>query len=172
MISLLPFQLAAILVGFVSPEEVRCTPVDAGAVRSRVAAVQAASSPPEISRNLGELGADWTRRCLSSRRHASPAVVADLAGLLRIQQARWTVATMLLDVSGNLRYARGPINRALEDQLARERIYRREAYPLIPNNFGFIPQSLRCLLTKIRTGREDAYLCRHLQSLRRDAEAE
>jgi len=168
MIALLQFRLAAILVGFASPDEVRCTPVDAGAVRLRVAAVRAASSPPEISAYLGELGADWRRRCLSSRHRASPSLVADLAGLLQIRQARWTVATMLLDVSQNLRFARGSITLALQDQLARERLQQREAYPVIPNNLNAIPQSLRCLLARIRTGRENMRLCRHLQSLRDD----
>ena len=164
MIALLHFSIAALLAGPASPEPSHCTPLDPDALRLRVAALQAASTESESSEATGQLGAAWARTCLSARERASPSVVSSLASALRITP-RWTVAAMLLDVGENLRYARGAIERALREVEAQESRWAREAYPLVPNNFGALPASLKCLLEKIRTGREDRNLCWHLRNL-------
>lgn len=165
MILILQLRVAAIALQSASPQGAGCPPVDAGAIRAKVEAVLTSSDASQTSLNLGYLGADWRAICFSSRRNAGRAIVTDLARLLRIRQARWVVATMLLDVSSNLRYAEPSIRAALRDQEAVAREYRRTSPVMLQDPNG-IPRSLRCLLNKIRYLREDQSLCQDLQSLR------
>ena len=165
MIALLNFPIAVMLAGFSPSNGVQCAPLDSDAIRSRVLAVQAASRQSAIAESLADLGTVWADTCVSARERASPSVVSNLAALLRIEP-RWTVATMLLDVGGNLHYARSAIEQTLRDERASERRRRRHSIGVVMDDPEAIPDSLRCLLAKIRTGREDRRLCRFLLNLR------
>src|SRR4051812_44129889 len=105
MISLVQLHLAVIALGFGPTGNAHCVPIDEIDVQSKVHMVLTSADTRQMTERLANFGADWSRNCLSSRRNASPAVVADLGRLLQVPVLRWMTVTMMFDVGQNLHYA-------------------------------------------------------------------
>lgn len=147
----------------VSSSNAECMALNERELRSKVGAISRKRGG-DVAAMLAELDVSWRSACLNSRRAASSATVDSLASLLRMPIARLTVADMLLDVSGNLHRAAPEVRTALKNEEARERNYERRAYPFIPTNLHNKSTALRCILSKIETGKVDAVLCRYLRT--------
>jgi hypothetical protein len=163
MIALVQLPLAAVSLSLGPAERAHCVSVDAVDVQSRVESVLALADRSQMADQVSDLEADWKRNCPSSRRNASPATVTSLGRLLQVPELRWMTITVMRDVGPNLRYAEGALRLALADEEAGEREGRRAVGPGLLINYGVMPRSLRCLINRIHTGRENRYFCRYLQ---------
>jgi hypothetical protein len=72
---------------------------------------------------------------------------------------------MLLDVGRNLRVARSPLMAAIRDEERIERKQFRDAYPFAPPTGHSYSFSLKCVVKKIRTGKNDPRLCWYIKQM-------
>ena len=137
-----------------------CSPLDPYEMTLRVDGVMEARTETAIRDRVVSVFEYWDLRCAAAREAPSPAVVTELARLLSRTESRIAAATMLAEVGSNLRYARGAIIIALNDERRLNREVRRMKLALLPSGYGTTATSLRCILKKSRTGRKDPRLCR------------
>lgn len=136
-----------------------CGNIDATAIHTGVRRVLSARGPDGIADTLAELENNWARVCIERRKAASPALVADLARLLKIRTVRATAVEMLFDIGDNLATARKLLADAIRDQARLDRWYYKRAYPVEPSSGTWLSDSLRCVMHKLETGDVDADLC-------------
>lgn len=151
--------IASLSIHVAGPASVPCRPIEPAAIESSVSSVLASSDWHEESEEIYSLQDRWLAHCPESRREASRPVVTALARLLRRPGSRLAAASMLVEVGPNLRYVRRDVRAALADQQRLDRRNARSAVGLLPADQGVVAMSLRCLLSKIRTGQRDAVLC-------------
>jgi hypothetical protein len=113
----------------------------------------------EMVDEIGLLTDYWQGVCIEHRRNAGAPVVASLARLLQRQPARMGVSALLLDVGRNLRIAKRPLRSALADEIRRDRESLRATWPIRATTYRRSSDTLRCVLRKMRTNREDRELC-------------
>ena len=162
---MIDFVIAVTVLSAVAPGAGSCVPVMAEPISSRVDSILASKDVPERSAQIGELAGYWRGHCAASRRTADREVVVSLARLLSDPLARLVASSMLLDIGPNLRFARSALTRALAQQEAREKAQARAAEPFVPTTKNQVSVSLRCVLTKLRSGAVDAKLCRYIKRL-------
>jgi hypothetical protein len=165
---LVEVSLAALLAGSAPVGSPHCPAIRLSELMPLIEAVPPAPSESERALRVTKLTSVWKGHCPAARAAAGRNVVEGLAGLLKWPYARLLTASMLIDVSTNLRYARRPLEAAIADQKAIQRRWAREAYPLIPSDR--ISASLRCVEHKIKTGRHSRLLCQDLDHLDSDSE--
>lgn len=113
----------------------------------------------------------WRTRCATERRDASPFVVRQLARALPDVWRRAHATDLLIDIGPNLGFIRRDIHAAIRDQRRRDRaVARASAGSLLPGNYGYSLTCLRCLATKISTGRIDPRLCRDIEETNRGSD--
>jgi hypothetical protein len=134
-----------------------CQPLDAAVILSRSDAVIAANE--DFPDRLASIRSYWRSACMRDRERASRRVVVSLSRLLNYRRSRLAAASMLIDVGPSLIYARRELGPALRNQRLVEARHLRQTFPILPEDYHVTYDALRCLSTKLNTGRIDRKLC-------------
>ena len=143
-----------------------CLRLGAQQIQKLTRRVRLADDRADRLEDLGLLSEYWTRTCMNERRGANRTIVKAVSSRVSIRDARFTVASMLVDVNRNLRFAEGDIRRALRDQSQLDTVTKKGAYPFQPSSNYAVRKSLLCVYKKLKTGEEDDRLCRFIRQAR------
>jgi hypothetical protein len=145
-----------------------CQPVDSTLIHAHVHAILVLKSPQRRAEQTSDLARDWKARCMDSRRFSSRETVRDVARLLINRESRLMASFMLMDISDNLKAAKPAVTSAVAAQVRSDRRLYQGAYSAIPQSSLYIFSALRCIQTKIDSGRLEKEVCADL--LRYDRE--
>jgi hypothetical protein len=159
-----------ILLAQAVPAARGCESLNDAALQAHVSMVASSSGRSEIAEKSTRMLRYWRSTCKGYRINASRYAVTSLTELLRMPTLRFYASSMLAEVGRNLRYAKLPLAKALEDQTRIERRLYREAYPSVPTTADTVSSSLRCALAKARTGRWNETLCLYVKLFNESSE--